>query len=37
MTAVACNDPTLDRAYRASVNWLKAEAAPPPPGVLPTE
>jgi hypothetical protein len=31
------NDPELDRAYRERVHWLKAEAVPPPPGVLPTE
>ena len=31
------NDPELDRAYRERINWLKAEAVPPPPGVLPTE
>ncbi len=31
------NDPELDRAYRERINWLKAEAVPPPPGVLPTD
>lgn len=31
------NDPELDRAYRERINWLKVEAVPPPPGVLPTE
>ena len=31
------NDPALDRAYREHVNWLKVEAVPPPPGVVPTE
>ena len=31
------NDPELDRAYRERIHWLKVEAVPPPPGVLPTE
>ena len=31
------NDPALDRAYRERVQWLRAEAVPPPPGVVPTE
>ena len=31
------NDPELDRAYRERVHWLKCEAVPPPPGVLPTD
>ena len=31
------NDPELDRAYRERVRWLRAEAVPPPPGVVPTE
>jgi ectoine hydroxylase-related dioxygenase (phytanoyl-CoA dioxygenase family) len=31
------SDPELERAYRERVNWLKAEAVPPPPGVVPTD
>ena len=31
------SDPELEKAYRERVNWLKVEAVPPPPGVLPTE
>ena len=30
------NDPALDRAYRERIHWLKTEAVPPPPGVVPT-
>jgi len=31
------NDPALDHAYRERIHWLRAEAVPPPPGVVPTE
>ncbi len=30
-------DDSLDRAYRERVRWLKVEAVPPPPGVVPTK
>jgi ectoine hydroxylase-related dioxygenase (phytanoyl-CoA dioxygenase family) len=30
-------DHSLDRAYRERVRWLKVEAVPPPPGVVPTD
>ncbi len=31
------SDPELERAYRERVHWLKVEAVPPPPGVVPTD
>ncbi|MSP83076.1 MAG: hypothetical protein EXQ94_09115 [Alphaproteobacteria bacterium] len=31
------NDPAHDKAYRERVRWLKVEAVPPPPGVVPTD